>query len=926
MVLRARIQETPTGNVFIDSLVSGYEYYDTAVPAGSPITITYRLTGSIAWTTDNAGTAFRSALDQWAAVANVRFVESSSSSATWNETLYSNTSSSTLGQHYFPNTQSLGGEFNVGHPLSTATNNARGGIGFVTYLHELGHGLGLNHSFEPDPFPGVDGNDPYDRGDNNFNNGLYTVMAYDDDVWLARSPGYGYGYAATPMAFDVAAVQSIYGANMATATGNDSYVLPSANGSGTFWACIWDAGGTDTIRAAVGSNASCEIDLRAATLLNAPGGGGWISRQSNIYGGFTIANAVTIENAIGGGGVDALRGNDVANRIEGLGGNDSIYGYDGADILIGGAGADSLFGGTGADLFTYTLASDSSTTSRDIVQDFVSGTDKIDLSGLTVASYSITGAAGQYYLNAVIGGVTLSVDVRSANGFVASDVLGLLPPEILLTTGDDVYSATAGDDVVRGLAGNDQISGLGGIDTLDGGAGLDRLIGGAGADLLIGGADADSFVYTAASDSVAVARDVIQDFVSGIDRIDLSALTVTGYSIGGGAGSFILDAVTAGGTLSIDVRSANGFVANDVLGLPPVDLNLKGTAADETLTGGTGNDRMRGLAGADVLIGLAGNDSIDGGAGIDRMEGGAGNESYYVDDAADVVVELAGMGTDTIYSTAFAYTLGDDVEVLILRDGAVEGTGNALDNLIIGTALDSRLFGMDGKDTLSGREGADYLDGGTGDDAMEGGVGDDTYIIDSRRDKVSELANGGIDTIEIGASTYRMSAEVENAVLTAGGGTVYGNDSANRLAGNAADNFLYGGGGGDVIDGGEGRDIIRGDMGTDTVTGGGGNDLIRYMSNDFGGLLADDAERVTDFSAAEGDQIDLRLVDAIAGGADDIFAFIGAAAFSGAAGELRTEAGSGYLMLLGDRDGNGTADLAIRLDGLTSLEASAVLL
>ncbi len=107
-----------------------------------------------------------------------------------------------------------------------------------------------------------------------------------------------------PMALDIALLQQKYGANMATATGDDDYLLPTGNARGTFWQAIWDAGGLDSIRH--DGSAASVIDLRAATLRYEEGGGGFVSSVAGIAGGFTIAAGAVIENATGGFGRDRL--------------------------------------------------------------------------------------------------------------------------------------------------------------------------------------------------------------------------------------------------------------------------------------------------------------------------------------------------------------------------------------------------------------------------------------------------------------------------------------------------------------------------------------------------------------------------------------------------------------------------------------------
>ncbi|MBD2179519.1 S8 family serine peptidase [Planktothrix sp. FACHB-1355] len=185
--------------------------------------------------------------------------------------------------------------------------------------------------------------------------------------------------------------------------------------------------------------------------------------------------------------------------------------------------------------------------------------------------------------------------------------------------------------------------------------------------------------------------------------------------------------------------------------------NIIGTAGNDTLNGTAGNDTIAGLDGDDILNGLDGNDSIDGGNGSDTLDGGSGNDSlaggagndiYVVDSSNDAIVENSNGGIDTVLSSV-SWTLGDNLENLTLTGtGAINGTGNTLDNVIAGNTGNNVLGGDVGNDTLSGNGGNDNLNGGNGSDSLNGGDGLDT------------IAGGfGIDTISGGAGNDVLTGQ-----------------------------------------------------------------------------------------------------------------------------------------------------------------------
>ncbi|MEI6161163.1 MAG: FG-GAP-like repeat-containing protein, partial [Roseococcus sp.] len=249
-----------------------------------------------------------------------------------------------------------------------------------------------------------------------------------------------------------------------------------------------------------------------------------------------------------------------------------------------------------------------------------------------------------------------------------------------------------------------------------------------------------------------------------------------------------------------------------------------GTFAD-LLTGTAFNDTLSGGAGNDVLIGGDGNDSLNGGTGADSMVGGAGNDTYIVDNAGDVVVELAGGGYDRVVAS-ITYTLGAEIEQLSLSGtAALNGTGNAQANRLDGNAGANILDGGEGNDSLNGGSGADTLIGGAGNDVLNGGAWADVLE-----------GGGGVDTVSYAGAV--LGVVVNLATQTASGGdaagdTISGFENAsggngndhltgdalnNSLTGNAGNDTLIGGAGNDALHGGAGADVLEGDEGVDSVS------------------------------------------------------------------------------------------------------------
>jgi Ca2+-binding RTX toxin-like protein len=411
-----------------------------------------------------------------------------------------------------------------------------------------------------------------------------------------------------------------------------------------------------------------------------------------------------------------LAGNDGDNWLHGNVGNDVLNGGAGNDTLIGGGGNDTLIGGTGNDQYVidgvgdrivehagegldaacilvsgYTLDDNVETAIIGIHtgatltgnnggdalfgglgnDTLIGGTGNDYISGGAGADTMIGGAGNDQYMvessgDTIVEHAGQGIDYAyvGVNGYVLCDNV-----EIGVVTGfaGETLTAGHGDTVLWGSAGND---------TLIGQEGNDIIFGAEGADTLIGGAGSDLYFVDNAGDTI------IEHAGEGIDTV---YVYVDGY------------------TLADNVEL--GAVATET------GLTLSGNSGDNWLWGNTGND---------TLIGGAGNDFLSGGAGANTLAGGAGDDVYVVAGQNDVIIENAGEGTDTVFSSAADYTLAADVEVgAILSDSGATLRAND---------QGASLWGGAGGDTLIGGSGNDVLNGGAAQDLLFGGGGDDTFV------------------------------------------------------------------------------------------------------------------------------------------------------------------------------------------------------
>ena len=514
-----------------------------------------------------------------------------------------------------------------------------GGYGLLTYLHEIGHALGLNH---PGPYNGAAS---FAADATHFQDTrAYTVLSYfnaDENGSGSNHFGsLGRSFGATPLLHDILAIQEIYGADLTTRTGNTTYGFNSNAGRDSFdftqnpnpVVAIWDAGGIDRIDVS-GWDTHQVLSLIA----------GDYSSVGRLTDNLAIAYGAVIEIGITGGGDDLLIGNDVANLLIGNGGHDTLQGGEGNDILFGGIGADRLEGGAGLDIARYAGAQ----------------------SGVAVNLQAGSGSVGE------AAGDTFD-SVENLSGSSYGDTL----------TGD-AFTAHQ----IFGLGGDDVITGLGGEDFLIGGDGDDWIIGGTGRDILRGNAGADTLDGETGEDWI--------QFNDAPDRIELDLGAGIG-TVGDAAGDIYLNIENIRGSNFDDIIIGSS-ARNQILGEAGDDTIIT-AGGNDVVWGDGGDDSLIGSSAGETFYGGEGADRIDGAGGNDwaRYDNATARVEVSLLSGTGTAGEAVG---DTLLNLEFLWGSNFD-DVLEGSNGINQIRGGAGDDRIVGHRANDILEGFSGADTF----------------------------------------------------------------------------------------------------------------------------------------------------------------------------------------------------------------------------------
>ncbi|WP_118133296.1 M10 family metallopeptidase [Oceanicella sp. SM1341] len=561
----------------IDGLLSGIKWTEPEITfsfpdsakaysasySGSPQALDFAAFGT------GQANVVRAILDQYAAVSGLSFVESTGAAAAGADMRFALSDDPTTAYAYYPSAAEEGGDVWVHNGVPDWADTdvfaapRQGNYAYHTFIHEIGHAVGLKHGHS-----GGAGNATTMLATwDSMEYSVMTYRSYQNDPLVGGYSNETWGYAQSLMMYDIAALQTMYGANYDTNAGNTTYTFSDTTGemmvngrsAGTpgenrVFRTVWDGGGRDTYDFS-SYRTDLAIDLtpgqyadldRGGTAQRAYLGDGHYAR-GHVFNALDFGGdgRALIENAIGGRGADRIVGNSAANVLTGMGGKDSLFGAAGNDRLIGAADRDFLHGGTGNDELHGGSGND------DLVgfdgadriyggegRDYILGGNDNDLIVGGTGDDRIFGGEGKDRIRGddgndyIEGGNERDLLLGSAGD---DNLVGGSGDDLIFGgTDDDVLDGGSGRDLLAGDEGNDRLSGGDdwdrlyggeGNDVLVGGEGRDRLFGDDGNDRLIGGSDGDVLYGGAGADTFVLgtgaAGDLVRDFDPTVDHIDL---------------------------------------------------------------------------------------------------------------------------------------------------------------------------------------------------------------------------------------------------------------------------------------------------------------------------------------------------------------------------------------------------------------------
>ncbi len=715
--------------------------------------------------------------------------------------------------------------------------------GFLTYVHEIGHSLGLDH-----------------MGDYN-GSGDWTPSSYQDSTVLSVmsyfGPNWGTGASngeglvqwadwvgsngvlyspQTPMLNDIMAIQAMYGVETTTRTGDSTYGFNSTLGTVSAGLydftqnlqpimSLFDSAGNDTLDLS-GWSTSSSISLVPGTFCS----GNYMT--NNI----SIAYTCVIENAVGGAGADAVVGNAYNNRLDGGAGNDT---------LTGGLGDDTIIGGADNDTAVYTGA----------FEDFGIGYDQ--------GSGAFTIASAAEGTDTVTG-----VEYFTFNGVAktATELMSGGVPRSAVSIAANVPSVTEGNSGTTAITFTV---------SLDVASETQQTI-----HYAVAGSG--TVAANSADFSGALQGDVV--FEIGETSKTITVL-VAGDTVVEQNETFAVTLSNASGGLIVTTASATGTILNDDIAL--VFNIINGNSWSNYLTGTSGNDSISGFAGNDTLNGGVGNDILNGGAGSDTISGGAGSDTavYAGTFASSQIAYNASTGAFTISNLVDGKDTVSGVEYFsfngVTKSAAelMPGGGAVTSAVRIAASTTSIAEGNAGTTVQSFTVTLDtasqttqtlhYTVAGSGSvqaDALDfSGLtqGDLTFAAGETTKTIQVLIAGDttVEQNETFAVTLTNASAGLTLVTASATGAIINDDTTtvvvpptttvfniingtswdNNIVGTSGNDSIFGFAGYDTLNGGYGNDILNGGTGNDTLTGGGGADVFHFSDTTFG------RDKITDF-------------------------------------------------------------------------------